>query len=47
LPPLLVAALAVDTTAAVQAASTRGQSGPALGVAVHEARVCAVEAALR
>jgi len=47
LPPLLQAALAVDTAAVAAAAVARGQAGPAIGAAVHAARVDAVHAALQ
>jgi tRNA nucleotidyltransferase (CCA-adding enzyme) len=39
-------AQAVDATAAAAAASARGQTGPAIGRAVHEARVAAVATGL-
>ncbi len=48
--PRLLQALAwaqgIDASAAAAAAAARGQSGPALGRAVHEARVAAVAAGL-
>ncbi len=40
------AALAVDTAAVAADAQARGLAGAAIGAAVHEARVAAVEAAL-
>lgn len=43
LPPLLHAARAVDTAAVAEAAAARGLVGPAIGRAVHEARVHALE----
>jgi tRNA nucleotidyltransferase (CCA-adding enzyme) len=43
LPPLLHAARAVDTAAVAEAAAARGLTGPAIGRAVHEARVHALE----
>jgi tRNA nucleotidyltransferase (CCA-adding enzyme) len=42
----LQAVLAADVGAAVAAAQARGASGPAIGAAVHQARVTALEAAL-
>jgi tRNA nucleotidyltransferase (CCA-adding enzyme) len=46
LPKLLRAALAVNSTALAQATAARGQTGPAIGAAIHAARVAAVETAL-
>ncbi|MCY7316580.1 MAG: multifunctional CCA tRNA nucleotidyl transferase/2'3'-cyclic phosphodiesterase/2'nucleotidase/phosphatase, partial [Rubrivivax sp.] len=46
LPGLLQAALAVDTAALAAAATAQGRSGPAIGSAIHAARVQAIEAAL-
>ena len=46
LPPLLAAALAVDTAAIAEAAAERGQRGPAIGQAIHTARAAALEARL-
>ena len=46
LPPLLAAALAVDTATIAEAAAARGQLGPAIGQAIHTARVAALEAKL-
>ena len=46
LPPLLAAALAVDTATIAEAAAARGQLGPAIGQAIHMARVAALEAKL-
>jgi tRNA nucleotidyltransferase (CCA-adding enzyme) len=46
LPGLLQAALSVDTAAVAAGAAARGQRGPAIGAAIHEARVAAVQAAL-
>jgi tRNA nucleotidyltransferase (CCA-adding enzyme) len=46
LPALLRAALAADSTAIAEAAAARGLDGPAIGAAIHAARVQAVEAAL-
>jgi tRNA nucleotidyltransferase (CCA-adding enzyme) len=46
LPPLLQAALAVDTAAVAAEAVARGRKGPAIGEAVHAARQVAVSAAL-
>jgi len=46
LPPLLAAALAVDTAAIAAAASASGQQGPAIGQAIHAARAAALEAKL-
>ncbi|MDZ7589146.1 MAG: multifunctional CCA addition/repair protein [Rubrivivax sp.] len=46
LPPLLQAALAVDTAAVAAEAAARGRTGPAIGEAVHAARQAAVSAAL-
>ncbi|MBX3638657.1 MAG: HD domain-containing protein, partial [Rubrivivax sp.] len=43
LPPLLQAVRAVDTAAVAEAAMARGLSGPAIGAAVHEARVRALQ----
>ena len=43
LPPLLQAARAVDTAAVAAAAADRGLSGPAIGSAVHQARVQALQ----
>jgi tRNA nucleotidyltransferase (CCA-adding enzyme) len=40
------AALGVATAEVAAAAAARGLTGPAIGVAVHEARVAAVEALL-
>ncbi len=40
------AALGVDTAAVAADAAARGLTGPAIGAAVHDARVVAVEAAL-
>jgi tRNA nucleotidyltransferase (CCA-adding enzyme) len=42
LPPLLQAALAVDSASVAEAASARGLKGPAIGDAVRAARVSAV-----
>jgi len=47
LPPLLQAALAIDTAAVAEAAAARGAHGPAIGAAVHAAREAAVHAALQ
>ena len=47
LPPLLVAALAVDTAAVAADAIARGLKGPAIGDAVQSARVRAVATALQ
>jgi len=47
LPPLLQAALAVDTAAVAAAAAARDAKGPAIGAAIHAARVDAVRAALQ
>jgi tRNA nucleotidyltransferase (CCA-adding enzyme) len=47
LPPLLRAALAVDTTAVATTALERGASGPAIGQAVQQAREAAVATALQ
>ena len=46
LPPLLQAALAVDTAAIAAQASERGARGPAIGEAVRQARVAALARAL-
>ena len=46
LPPLLQAARAVDTGAALAAAAARGARGPALGAVVRSVREQAVQAAL-
>lgn len=46
LPGLLQAALGVDTAAVAAGAAARGQQGPAIGAAIHQARVAAVQAAL-
>ncbi len=46
LQAVLAAALAVDTAVVAAAAAARGLAGPAIGMAVHEARVGAVEAHL-
>ncbi len=46
LPPLLQAALSVDTAAVAAAAAARGAQGPAIGEAIHQARISAVESAL-
>ena len=46
LPPLLHAALGVDTTTVAQQAASRGLQGPAIGAAVRAARLAAMEAAL-
>jgi tRNA nucleotidyltransferase (CCA-adding enzyme) len=46
LPPLLQAALAVDTATVAATAAARGGTGPAIGAAIHAARVGAVHAAL-
>jgi len=46
LPPLLAAALAVDTGSVAAAAAARGARGPDIGHAVREARIAAVAAAL-
>ncbi|MBK8107900.1 MAG: multifunctional CCA addition/repair protein [Betaproteobacteria bacterium] len=46
LPPLLQAALAVDTAAVAAEAVARGRTGPAIGEAVHAARQAAVSAAI-
>ena len=45
--PLLHAALAVDTAAVAATAAARGGRGPAIGAAIHGARVDAVQAALQ
>jgi tRNA nucleotidyltransferase (CCA-adding enzyme) len=42
LPPLLQAALAVDTASVAAAAAARGQTGPAIGEAVRAARMQAI-----
>ncbi|MBA4176927.1 MAG: multifunctional CCA addition/repair protein [Leptothrix sp. (in: Bacteria)] len=47
LPALLQAARTVDTAALAAAAAAAGRSGPAIGAAIHEARVAAVQAALQ
>ncbi|MFO1291841.1 MAG: multifunctional CCA addition/repair protein [Rubrivivax sp.] len=47
LPPLLAAARGVDTAAVAAAAAARGARGPAIGAAVHEARIRAVHEALQ
>jgi tRNA nucleotidyltransferase (CCA-adding enzyme) len=47
LPPLLQAALAVDTAAVAAAAAAAGRRGPDIGAAVHAARSQAVEQALQ
>ena len=44
LPPLLAAARRVDTASIAAEASARGKSGPAIGQAIHAARVAALEA---
>lgn len=46
LPRLLQAALGVDTAAVAARAAARGQCGPAIGAAIHQARVDAVQASL-
>jgi tRNA nucleotidyltransferase (CCA-adding enzyme) len=46
LPALLQAALAVDTAATAAAAAARGLRGPAIGDAIHAARVAALRVAL-
>jgi len=46
LPPLLQAALAVDTAAAAAAAVAQGRTGPAIGDAVRQARLQAVQQAM-
>ena len=46
LPPLLRAALGVDTTAIAAAGAARGLSGPAIGACIHAARAEALAAAL-
>jgi tRNA nucleotidyltransferase (CCA-adding enzyme) len=46
LPPLLQAALGVDTAAVADAAVARGAKGPAIGEAVRQARTAAIAAAL-
>jgi tRNA nucleotidyltransferase (CCA-adding enzyme) len=46
LPPLLQAALAIDSASVAQAAAERGLKGPAIGQAVHAARVAAVATTL-
>jgi tRNA nucleotidyltransferase (CCA-adding enzyme) len=46
LPPLLQAALNIDTTSVAAQAASRGQTGPAIGDAVRAARASAVHAAL-
>jgi tRNA nucleotidyltransferase (CCA-adding enzyme) len=46
LPPLLQAALGVDTAAIAAEAQARGAVGPAIGRAIHSAREAALEAAL-
>jgi tRNA nucleotidyltransferase (CCA-adding enzyme) len=46
LPPLLQAALAVDTAAVAAEAVARSRTGPAIGEAVHAARQAAVSAAM-
>lgn len=46
LPPLLTAALGVDTATVAQQAAASGHQGPAIGDAVRAARLVAVEAAL-
>lgn len=46
LPPLLAAARAVDTAAIAEQAAARGGKGPAIGEAIHAARVAALEARL-
>jgi tRNA nucleotidyltransferase (CCA-adding enzyme) len=46
MPGLLQAALSVDTAAVAASAAARGQRGPAIGAAIQEARVAAVQAAL-
>jgi tRNA nucleotidyltransferase (CCA-adding enzyme) len=47
LPPLLQAALTVDTAAVAAAAAAAGRRGPDIGAAVHAARSQAVEQALQ
>ncbi len=47
LPPLLHAALAVDTATVAGAAADQGLKGPAIGDAVRAARVQAIDAALK
>jgi tRNA nucleotidyltransferase (CCA-adding enzyme) len=46
LPGLLQAALSVDTAAVAASAVACGQCGPAIGAAIHQARVDAVQVAL-
>lgn len=46
LPGLLQAALSADTAAVAASAAARGQTGPAIGAAIHDARVEAVQVAL-
>lgn len=46
LPPLLAAAAAVDTAAIAEAAAQQGLRGPAVGQAIHAARVSAVSQVL-
>ncbi len=46
LPGLLEAALTVETGAVAAGVAARGQAGPAIAAAIHEARVAAVRAAL-
>jgi tRNA nucleotidyltransferase (CCA-adding enzyme) len=45
LPPLLAAALAIDTATAAAAAMAQGKRGPDIGAAVTAARIQAVAAA--
>jgi tRNA nucleotidyltransferase (CCA-adding enzyme) len=47
LPPLLQAALAIDSAAVAAAAAARGARGPAIGAAVQAAREAALHAALQ
>ncbi len=46
LPALLQAALAVDSAAVAAGAAARGDNGPAIGAAIHHARVQALASAL-
>ncbi len=46
LPPLLQAALGVDTAAVAEQAQARGRQGPEIGAAIQAARVLALERAL-
>jgi tRNA nucleotidyltransferase (CCA-adding enzyme) len=47
LPPLLQAALAIDSAAVAAAAAERGARGPAIGDAVRAARVQAISQQLQ